>query len=252
MCHTTAQGNKTQTAGFQPCFAVWGRWSSSKQWWDLSLNIRSILRHCLWALLKGQPFKSHSFLSTPGCFNFQQSSQKKFFYQLPQKELFLQTSYQEFNMVAESLSFHAWGIPSWRLHAGTWAATHLTQEGLCTWVPSLKVQTQGGRRVTTACAKVQDVRLEPSSSVWQTISGDQNGAQGTGKTPSGLLGISQTHITPVDILKMALGVFFKEVHKATTGDWSLIYFDTTFCFGQTQFKEVRNAFSQQDSWSVSC
>lgn len=50
----------------------------------------SHLRHCLWALnsLK-KSHLSHSFLSMPGCFNFQQSSQKKWFCQLPQKELFL-------------------------------------------------------------------------------------------------------------------------------------------------------------------
>lgn len=101
------------------------------------------------------------------------------------KICFLHISYQDFKVVAESLSFHPWGIPSWRLHAGTWAATHLTQAGLCTWLPSLKVQTQGeGGRVTTTCVKVQDMRLEPSFSAWQTPTGDQEGARGTstGKT----------------------------------------------------------------------
>lgn len=41
------------------------------------------------SLFKEKPFKSHSVLSMPGCFNFQPSSQKKFFCQFPQKDLFL-------------------------------------------------------------------------------------------------------------------------------------------------------------------
>lgn len=98
----------------------------------------------------------------PGCFNFQPRSQKKFVCQFPQKHI----SYQELKVVAENLNFHPGEFP----HGGSRQPEQpltCTQAGLCTWLPSLKVWMQGeGGRVTTTCAKVQDVRLQPSFSAW--------------------------------------------------------------------------------------
>lgn len=49
----------------------------------------------------------------------------------------------------------------------------------------------------------------------QIPTGDQDGTQrtNTGKTPSGLFGMNQKHIAPVDILEMALGGFLKKSIK---------------------------------------
>lgn len=113
------------------------------------------------SLLKEKPFSC----LCQGALTSNKVPRKSYFASFLRMSCFLQISYQEFKGVAESLSFRPWGIPSWRLHAGTWAATHLTQAGLCTQLPSLKVQTQGeGGRVTIPCVMVQHVRLEPSCS----------------------------------------------------------------------------------------
>lgn len=115
---TTAQGNKTQTAGFRPCSAVWGRWSSSKQWWDLSLNIRRVQSPQTLSLSSHSLKKSHlKVIYSYLCQGVLTSNEvPRSFVSFLRKSYFSQISYQEFKVVAESLSVHSWGIPSWRLH----------------------------------------------------------------------------------------------------------------------------------------
>lgn len=163
-------------------------------------------------LLKEKPFKSFIPVYCQGALTSNKVPRKSDFASFLRKSCFLQISYQEFQGVAESLSFCPWGIPSWRLHAGAPEQPLTSHRQDCALsCPHLKVQTQGeGGRVTIPCVMVQHMRLKPSCSAWQTPTGGQDRAQGTstGKTPSGLLGMSQNHIAPADILKMAIGVFF--------------------------------------------
>lgn len=114
ICHTTAEWSKTLTAGFQPCSAVSGKYSSAKQLWDFSKRQISLVTSdgvpCYKvSLLKERPtklshFKVSSFLMLE-CFKLSNKSLDKVFRYFSDKSCFRYTCCQDFKVVAENWSF---------------------------------------------------------------------------------------------------------------------------------------------------
>lgn len=110
------------------------------------------------SLLKEKPFKS----LCQGVSISNQVPIESSFASFLRKSCFLQISYQEFKVMAESLRFQPWGIPSWEAPCRH-LSSHSPHTGRTVhWAAPTEGSDTG--RVTITCVKVQDVTLEPSFS----------------------------------------------------------------------------------------